>query len=256
MSGSKFEIPSWASPPSGTLRFDVMKDGVKIDTVDMGKKKCFRVGRQEENDLVLDHLSISRQHAAIVHGTENSKHGATLFDLDSAHGTVRINAFGKEKLKPNEGIALKEGDVVVFGASTRQYQVAGINANTSKGRTRSRSPMRRKSSRSRSPKWKGKPIVPSVPAFVSPAQFRQSLATGVVKTFAKGGVLAPDTDQTSEEDGGHAGGERRKPASAQWKESAATEFAGDELRKEKFLKLMGGKKGSATTGFEKRLKEL
>lgn len=246
MSAPKFEVPNWAATPNGTLRFDVMKEGARIETVDMGKIQCFRIGRQEGNDLVLDHLSISRQHAVLVHGTADGPLGATLFDLGSAHGTVRINAFGKEKLQPNVGLVLKEGDIIVFGASTRQYQLAGVST----AARRSRSPVRRKTSRSHSPKSKPKAAPEAPQPFVPPAQFRQNLAMPT-KVFASGGILPPDTEEVEPQ----APTARRKSASAAWHESAAAGFGGDDKRTAKFLKLMGDTKGSATTGFEKRVRD-
>ena len=48
-----------------------------------------------------------------------SDSGPILTDLGSSHGTTR----NKTKLVGNSPILLKDGDVVVFGASTREYVV-------------------------------------------------------------------------------------------------------------------------------------
>jgi hypothetical protein len=59
----------------------------------LSKRPCFVLGKQKELcHVVLEHDSISRQHAAIVHGMPpkaqaDGGHDVWLIDLDSAHGT-------------------------------------------------------------------------------------------------------------------------------------------------------------------------
>lgn len=70
----KFDCPSWATSPPTSVRLHVFKNGEKIETLSLGEKKFYRIGRQKDtNDVVLDHLSISRHHAALCHGTPESK---------------------------------------------------------------------------------------------------------------------------------------------------------------------------------------
>lgn len=91
------------------------KGGECIEQISVGPKSCYVLGRSEElSDIWLQHPSISRQHAAIVHDKNEQ---ICLVDLDSAQGTF-VN--GKE-IEPNAPQALKVGDRIQFGASTRTY---------------------------------------------------------------------------------------------------------------------------------------
>merc|ERR1719319_220899 len=67
-------------------------------------------------DVRLDHPSISRQHAAILHGSSGNPY---ILDLGSSHGT-QVN---HKKLPGHKRKPLKDGDVVKFGASSREYHV-------------------------------------------------------------------------------------------------------------------------------------
>jgi pSer/pThr/pTyr-binding forkhead associated (FHA) protein len=64
------------------------------------------VGRTDENDLVINHRSISRNHAKITRDTETARY--TISDLQSSNG-VRVNGqdYGK--------VELRRGDVVDLG---------------------------------------------------------------------------------------------------------------------------------------------
>ena len=64
------------------------------------------VGRTDENDLVINHRSISRNHAKVIRDTETQRY--TISDLQSSNG-VRVNGqdYGK--------VELRRGDVVDLG---------------------------------------------------------------------------------------------------------------------------------------------
>jgi len=64
---------------------------------------------------VLDHQSVSRQHAAIVHSAD----GILLIDLHSSHGTF----LNDEKLEPGVPYKLDEKDVIRFGGSSRKFKL-------------------------------------------------------------------------------------------------------------------------------------
>lgn len=66
--------------------------------------------------MSLLHESISREHAAII---LDELKGAMIVDLGSTTGT-RVN--GKSVID-HTGIPIKDGDEIVFGASTRSYKV-------------------------------------------------------------------------------------------------------------------------------------
>jgi pSer/pThr/pTyr-binding forkhead associated (FHA) protein len=64
------------------------------------------IGRTDENDLVLDHRSISRHHAKIVRDDDRY----TIVDLQSANG-VRVNGEDYERIELNAGDVIELGHV-------------------------------------------------------------------------------------------------------------------------------------------------
>jgi len=114
-----YQPPSWARRPKLTLSgLEVYKKGKMVEIVrDVNRKKMTIFGRNKDLcDIVMQHPSISRQHAAIVHGSSGNMY---LIDLDSSHGTTN----NKQKLTPEKRECLKDGDIIRFGASTREYHV-------------------------------------------------------------------------------------------------------------------------------------
>ena len=79
----------------------------------------YTFGRSLTCDFQLDHPSISRQHAALVHHT---KGGLYLIDLKSSHCT----AVNGTRLRPFEAVLLKQGSLLTFGASSRTYRLEGV----------------------------------------------------------------------------------------------------------------------------------
>ena len=74
------------------------------------------IGRDTNCTIVLNHPSISKQHAKIEIDVQSS-FNAFLTDLNSTHGTF-INDM---KLNQNQSIKLKSGDVLSFGQSDIKY---------------------------------------------------------------------------------------------------------------------------------------
>ena len=74
------------------------------------------IGRDTNCSIVLNHPSISKQHAKIEIDVQSS-FNAFLTDLNSTHGTF-INDM---KLNQNQTIKLKSGDVINFGQSDIKY---------------------------------------------------------------------------------------------------------------------------------------
>lgn len=114
-----YQPPSWARRPK--LRqcgLEVYKAGKLVSVVrDINRKKCTIFGRNAQLcDVRLDHPSISRQHSAILHGSSGNPY---IVDLGSSHGT-QVN---HKKLQGMKRKALKDGDIVKFGASSREYHV-------------------------------------------------------------------------------------------------------------------------------------
>ena len=73
------------------------------------------IGRDTNCTIVLNHPSISKQHAKIEYDIQTSN--AFLTDLNSTHGTFINNM----KLNQNQSIKLKSGDVINFGQSDIKY---------------------------------------------------------------------------------------------------------------------------------------
>ncbi|CAN0908755.1 Protein phosphatase 1 regulatory inhibitor subunit PPP1R8 homolog [Linum grandiflorum] len=112
---STWQPPDWAiEPRSGVYRLEVMKDGEVIDRINLDKRRHI-FGRQSNNcDFVLDHQSVSRQHAAVVPHKSGSIY---VIDLGSAHGTFVAN----ERLTKDTPVELEVGQSLRFAASTRAY---------------------------------------------------------------------------------------------------------------------------------------
>jgi len=132
--------------------FETAKDGVVGGTVDIGAKAVCTIGRSSSCDVVLEHPSVSRQHAVLLHTCK----GHVLFDLGSIHGTSfalplpdsldgiagpsnhptteRASPCASEdmctagrlqhirrRLPKHEQVPLHEGQCLVFGASRKVF---------------------------------------------------------------------------------------------------------------------------------------
>ncbi|KFK31347.1 hypothetical protein AALP_AA6G100500 [Arabis alpina] len=114
-SQSNWHPPDWAiEPRAGVYSLDVVKDGQILDRIHLDKRRHI-FGRQHQTcDFVLDHQSVSRQHAALV----PHKNGSIfVIDLGSAHGTFVAN----ERLSHDIPVELEVGQSLRFAASTRIY---------------------------------------------------------------------------------------------------------------------------------------
>ena len=117
--------PSWSIPPpasSSRMLLDVSKDsdssGKVMERLKVGKRAVHSFGRNADMCThPLDHSSISRQHALIVH----SSSGPHIVDLYSSQGTT-VNG---QKVEAGQPVRLYDNDVIVFGGSSRKYKVSG-----------------------------------------------------------------------------------------------------------------------------------
>lgn len=148
--------PVWATmhttPPPVPYWFETTKDGVVGGTVDIGAKAVCTIGRSSSCDVVLEHPSVSRQHAVLLHTCQ----GHVLFDLGSIHGTSLAlpipDTFDglaashsdspstergtvaaedictggclkhiRRRLPKHEQVPLREGQCIVFGASRKVF---------------------------------------------------------------------------------------------------------------------------------------
>ncbi|KAL6894919.1 hypothetical protein ACP4OV_007539 [Aristida adscensionis] len=106
---STWQPPDWAiEPRPGFFYLDVLKDGEVIDRINLDKRRHM-FGRQVPAcDFVLDHQSVSRQHAAVIPHRNGSR---------SVHGTFVAN----ERLTKDNPVELEVGQSLRFAASTRTY---------------------------------------------------------------------------------------------------------------------------------------
>lgn len=112
---STWQPPDWAiEPRPGVYYLEVMKDREVLDRINLDKRKHI-FGRQIPTcDFVLDHQSVSRQHAAVVPHKNGSIY---VIDLGSVHGTFVAN----ERLTKDNPVELEVGQSLRFAASTRSY---------------------------------------------------------------------------------------------------------------------------------------
>lgn len=119
---STWQPPDWAiEPRPGVHYLEVLKDGEVLDRINLDKRRQI-FGRQFQTcDFVLDHQSVSRQHAAVVPHKNGSVY---VIDLGSAHGTFVAN----ERLTKDTPVELEVGQSLRFAASTRSYILRKNNA--------------------------------------------------------------------------------------------------------------------------------
>ncbi|GLJ08633.1 hypothetical protein SUGI_0092690 [Cryptomeria japonica] len=112
---SNWQPPDWAvEPRPGVYRLEVMKDGEVLDQINLDKRRHI-FGRQVAVcDFVLDHPSISRQHAVVVQHKNGSIY---VIDLGSVHGTFVAN----ERVTKDNPVELEIGQSLRFAASSRSY---------------------------------------------------------------------------------------------------------------------------------------
>jgi len=115
----KFAPPPWVvAPKLENCGLKVMKENKRIQTItEIAQKSYVLFGRNAAmTDIKLEHPSISRRHALIGHGSSGNIY---VMDLGSSHGTF-VN---KQRLKKKKRHPLRDGYIIKFGASTREYIV-------------------------------------------------------------------------------------------------------------------------------------
>ncbi|GAB4815038.1 hypothetical protein N2152v2_002084 [Parachlorella kessleri] len=108
------QIPSWAQEPPAGFYLDVTKDGQKVQEIPLTKAATL-LGRSPAADVVLDHASISRNHAALCY--HPASRCMTLLDLGSVHGTWADG----QPVRRGTPAQLQPGSEIRLGASTRHY---------------------------------------------------------------------------------------------------------------------------------------
>lgn len=98
---------------SGHAHLEIIKDRVRVGVVLAGGRDVTVLGRNSTmSHGLLDHQSISRRHAALVH---NGDGDVFVADLGSTHGTY-VNGC---KLPAKTAKRLSDGDILMFGESSR-----------------------------------------------------------------------------------------------------------------------------------------
>lgn len=120
----KFQEPLEARTPNTQWRLYVFKNNEQIDTLHIAKQSAYLIGRNEDVvDIHVAHPSLSSQHAVIQYRALSNKETGRLscqpylLDLESTNGSF-INGVRIDSARYYQ---LKKGDVLKFGASTREY---------------------------------------------------------------------------------------------------------------------------------------
>lgn len=96
----------------------VFKDTENLETHTLNTRSYYRLGRDSQiNHIILNHESISSQHAVLQYRHRSNQCKLYVIDLDSSNGT-QIN---NEVIEGKRFYEILDGDVVKFGASTRDY---------------------------------------------------------------------------------------------------------------------------------------
>lgn len=115
-----YKEPSWGGEPTADYKMEVLKSGVILQTIDMGDRSFYVIGRLPTCDVSLAHPTISRYHAILQYrGVDDEKHskGFYLYDLGSTHGTFWNGC----KIRPNTYVKLCGGHMIRFGCSQRKF---------------------------------------------------------------------------------------------------------------------------------------
>ena len=98
-------------------RLRVFKKGEIVEELMLFRDGTLSTVIGRKGDIVVDHKSISRQHARFDIAPDTST--ITLIDCGGTHGTT-LNG---SKLEPDVPYGIKEGDIIVLGKSSRSYEV-------------------------------------------------------------------------------------------------------------------------------------
>ncbi|GAB6031709.1 hypothetical protein CHUAL_009458 [Chamberlinius hualienensis] len=121
-----YDEPKWSGVPKKPYSFEVIKNGVIVENIDLSSRPYTICGRLANCDIVMEHPSISRYHAIIQYkyakdGDEKQPEGFYLYDLDSTHGTQ----MNKNAIKSRTYYRLHVGHLIKFGGSSRSYVLQG-----------------------------------------------------------------------------------------------------------------------------------
>lgn len=137
----KFREPPEARAPTTLWRFHVFKGEKQLEVLHVSKQSAYLIGRNTDIcDIPIAHGSSSSQHAVLQYRAMPIKNDARqrpqdpprlvcqpyIMDLESTNGTF-VNGVRIDSARYYQ---LKKGDVLKFGASTREFVL--LTANTTK----------------------------------------------------------------------------------------------------------------------------
>ncbi|XP_018328575.1 kanadaptin [Agrilus planipennis] len=127
-----YKEPVWSGLPESNgvkYTFEVLKNGVIVETVDLMKKSSWVFGRLPNCDIYMAHPTISRYHAVLQYRSkpdEENSAGFYIYDLSSTHGTF----LNKNKIRPRVYARVKVGHMIKLGCSTRNFILTGPEDDT------------------------------------------------------------------------------------------------------------------------------
>ncbi|XP_063234830.1 kanadaptin [Bacillus rossius redtenbacheri] len=119
-----YKEPKWSGLPKAYYKFEVLKCGKIIETLELISKPFFVFGKLSSCDVILAHPTISRYHAVLQFRKEKDDEnqvGFYVYDLNSTHGTF-VN---KYRIIPNKYVRLQVGHLLKFGCSSRMFILHG-----------------------------------------------------------------------------------------------------------------------------------
>ncbi|KAJ8893253.1 hypothetical protein PR048_005844 [Dryococelus australis] len=101
-----YKEAKWGGLPKSYYKFEILKCGKIIETVELISKSFFVLGRLTTCDIMLAHPTISRYHAVMQFRREEDQDnqvGFYVYDLNSTHGTF-VN---KYRIIPNKYVRVQ-----------------------------------------------------------------------------------------------------------------------------------------------------
>jgi len=112
-------IPFWSSKPIHKYSLEVWREGAIINTIDIGKKEYYLIGRNKLIcDIYINNITVSRAHCVLQHKDDGDLY---IYDMDSVYGT-QIN---KKPITKKMYTKLNVGDTFKLGQSSKMFIVNG-----------------------------------------------------------------------------------------------------------------------------------
>lgn len=120
-----FAVEDWMKKPEEKYYLEVLhkRDGT-VNKIDIYNKPWIVVGRQWDNDVAINHPSVSRRHAIIAFRREGMCY---VYDLGSTHGTYvndNLPLVNDGRIEKGRFVRLHANMRVVFGRCAYQFKLA------------------------------------------------------------------------------------------------------------------------------------